>query len=233
MLREELVFVGTCDIAGHVRGKGFPARETRCAPQQGYRLDAFSNLMQSAFGPILDTPFGTAGDLMIVPDPSAEVRVDFADGSAAEHFFLGDIRNTDGTPGNAARAISCAAPSPNWTRHRGCACSPPLSRNSSTPATSTAMAMPTASNAFRRQGSFGETFIAALRAAGVVPEHLPRGIRRAPVRGDRDAAPALDRRRPRGDHPRDGACRRASARPSRFFSPMPDFRRRATACTSI
>ena len=27
MLREELVFVGTCDIAGHVRGKGFPARE--------------------------------------------------------------------------------------------------------------------------------------------------------------------------------------------------------------
>ena len=25
MLREELVFVGTCDIAGHVRGKGFPA----------------------------------------------------------------------------------------------------------------------------------------------------------------------------------------------------------------
>jgi hypothetical protein len=27
MLREELIFVGTCDIAGHVRGKGFPARE--------------------------------------------------------------------------------------------------------------------------------------------------------------------------------------------------------------
>ena len=27
MLREELIFVGTCDIAGQVRGKGFPARE--------------------------------------------------------------------------------------------------------------------------------------------------------------------------------------------------------------
>ncbi|MDR3531694.1 MAG: hypothetical protein P4L90_14230 [Rhodopila sp.] len=26
MLREELVFVGTRDMAGHVRGKGFPAR---------------------------------------------------------------------------------------------------------------------------------------------------------------------------------------------------------------
>jgi glutamine synthetase len=35
---------------------------------------------------------------MIVPDPDALVRVDFTDGSAAEHFALGDIRNTDGTP---------------------------------------------------------------------------------------------------------------------------------------
>ena len=42
--------------------------------------------------------FGTGGDLMIVPDPAAEVDVDFGDNSAPEHFFLGDIRNTDGTP---------------------------------------------------------------------------------------------------------------------------------------
>src|SRR5438045_7016993 len=35
---------------------------------------------------------------MIVPDPAAEVRVDFADGSPIEHFFLGDICNTDGSP---------------------------------------------------------------------------------------------------------------------------------------
>ncbi len=95
-------------------------RELRGAAPQGYRLDP-SNLMQTAFGPILDTPFGTAGDLMIVPDRAAEVRVDFADGSAPEHFFLGDIRNTDGTPGNAVRASSCAARSPRWTPHRGCA----------------------------------------------------------------------------------------------------------------
>ena len=27
MLREQLIFVGTCDIAGPVRGKGFPASE--------------------------------------------------------------------------------------------------------------------------------------------------------------------------------------------------------------
>src|ERR1700731_3569155 len=95
MLREELVFVGTCDIAGHVRGKGFPARELDSRRRKGVGW-THSNLMQTAFGPILDTPFGTAGDLMIVPDPAGEVRVDFADGSTIQHFFLGDICTTDG-----------------------------------------------------------------------------------------------------------------------------------------
>src|ERR1700728_4433605 len=97
MLREELVFVGTCDIAGHVRGKGFPAQELHARRRKGVGW-THSNLMQSAFGPIFDTPFGTGGDLMIVPDPATEVRVDFADGSAVEHFILGDICTTDGKP---------------------------------------------------------------------------------------------------------------------------------------
>ena len=96
MIREELVFVATCDISGHVRGKGFPARELPGRLKKGIGWTG-SNLMMSPAGPIWDTPFGTAGDLMIVPDPAAEVRVDFADGSAVEHFFLGDIRTTEGT----------------------------------------------------------------------------------------------------------------------------------------
>ncbi len=97
MLREELVFVGTCDIAGLVRGKGFPASSLPARRKTGIGW-THSNLMQTCFGPILDTPFGTAGDLMIVPDPSTEVHVDFRDGSAPEHFFLGDVRELDGRP---------------------------------------------------------------------------------------------------------------------------------------
>jgi glutamine synthetase len=96
MIREELIFVATCDISGLVRGKGFPARELPLRLKKGVGWTG-SNLMMSPFGPIWDTPFGTAGDFMIVPDPAVEVRVDFADGSAIEHFFLGDICNTDGS----------------------------------------------------------------------------------------------------------------------------------------
>ena len=95
-LREGLIFAGTCDIAGLVRGKGFPAHALKARSKTGVGW-THSNLMQACFGPIFDTPFGTGGDLMIVLDPAAEVDVDFGDGSAPEHFFLGDIRNTDGS----------------------------------------------------------------------------------------------------------------------------------------
>ena len=61
MIREELVFVATCDISGLVRGKGFPARELPARLKKGVGWTG-SNLMMSPQGPIWDTPFGTAGD---------------------------------------------------------------------------------------------------------------------------------------------------------------------------
>jgi glutamine synthetase len=169
MLREELIFVGTCDIAGHVRGKGFPASELDARRRKGIGW-THSNLMQSAFGPIWDTPFGTAGDLMIVPDPAAEVLVDFDDGSPAEHFFLGDIRNTDGSPWeccpreflrrgiaalNHAAGLHLVAAFEQEFVYTG---------NQDRPGDAYSL------SAFRRQGVFGEIFISALRAAGVTPD---------------------------------------------------------------
>ncbi len=38
-----------------------------------------SNVMLSAFGPILDTPFGTAGDLALVSDPSTRTAIPMPD----------------------------------------------------------------------------------------------------------------------------------------------------------
>ena len=169
MLREELVFVGTCDIAGHVRGKGFPAREIDARRRKGIGW-THSNLMQTAFGPILDTPFGTAGDLMIVPDAKAEVRVDFADGSAPEHFFLGDIRNTDGTPWECCpreflrRGIAALAEAGGLHLIAAFEQEFVYTGNEDRPGDAYSL------GAFRRQGTFGETFVAALRAAGVVPD---------------------------------------------------------------
>ncbi len=96
MRQEELVFVGICDLAGLVRGKGFPATELDGRLRQGIGLTP-SNIMISAFGPILATPFGTTGDLVMMPDPTTAVQVPFDEG-AAEHFYLADLRELDGTP---------------------------------------------------------------------------------------------------------------------------------------
>jgi glutamine synthetase len=169
MLREELVFVGTCDIAGHVRGKAFPARDIDSRRRKGIGW-THSNLMQTAFGPILDTPFGTAGDLMIVPDPAAEVRVDFEDGSAPEHFFLGDIRNTDGTPWECCpreflRRAAAALHAAGGLRVIA-AFEQEFVYTGNQHRDGDAYSL----GAFRRQGTFGESFVAALRAAGVTPD---------------------------------------------------------------
>jgi glutamine synthetase len=169
MLREELVFVGTCDIAGHVRGKAFPAQEIQARRCKGVGW-THSNLMQSAFGPIYDTPFGTGGDLMIVPDPAAEARVDFGDGSAPEHFFLGDIRNTDGSAWEccpreflrrALAALDAAA---------GLRLIAAFEQEFVYTGLEDRPAHAYSLGAWRRQGGFGEAFVASLRAAGVTPD---------------------------------------------------------------
>src|SRR5690348_12242368 len=169
MLREELVFVGTCDIAGHVRGKGFPACEIDARRRKGIGW-THSNLMQTAFGPIWDTPFGTAGDLMIVPDPAMEVRVDFADGSAIEHFFLGDIRTTDGRPWECCPRDFLKRAVAALEAEAGLRLVAAFEQEFVDPGAEDRPGDAYAIGAFRREGMFGEVFTAALRAAGVVPD---------------------------------------------------------------
>jgi glutamine synthetase len=169
MLREGLIFVGTCDIAGHVRGKGSPASELHVRRKTGIGW-THSNLMQTAFGPILDTPFGTGGDPTIVPDPSAEVDVDFGDGSAPEHFFLGDIRNTDGTPWERCpreflrRAIAALDEASGLHLIAAFEQEFVYTGNEDRPGDAYSL------SAWRRQGIFGQSFIAAIRAAGAEPD---------------------------------------------------------------
>jgi glutamine synthetase len=172
MLQEELVFVGTCDIGGLVRGKGFPASELKRRRKTGIGW-THSNLMQTCFGPIFDTPFGTGGDLMIVPDPSAEVRVDFGEGlpgARVEHVFLGDIRNTDGSAWECCpreflrRAITALQEA------SGLGLVGAFEQEFIYTGIEDRPGHPYSLSAFRRQGPFGESLVAALRATGIMPD---------------------------------------------------------------
>ena len=95
MIKEPMVFVATSDIAGRVRGKAFPASllEKRASRGVGWTP---TNVQITCFDKIAESPFGALGDLLLVPDPDAHVTVDFADGTPAENFVLGDILSLDG-----------------------------------------------------------------------------------------------------------------------------------------
>jgi glutamine synthetase len=178
MLREELIFVGTCDVNGHVRGKGFPARELAARKKKGVGWTQ-TNMMQTAFGALLDTPFGTVGDLMIVPDEEAELRVDFRDGSAIEHVFLGDIRNTDGSPWECCPRDFLRRATAKLEQVSGLRLIAAFEQEFVYTGLEDRPAHAYSLGAWRRQGTFGESFIAALRAAGLkpdsfLPEYGPR-----------------------------------------------------------
>jgi glutamine synthetase len=90
MHREKLIFCGTTGLSGHMRGKAFPAADFSARSVGGVGMPP-ANIMLSAFGPIQATPFGTTGELALIPDGTTLVHVDFGDG-AAESFCLGDLR---------------------------------------------------------------------------------------------------------------------------------------------
>jgi glutamine synthetase len=172
VIHEPLVFVGTCDLAGLVRGKGFPAADLPLRLRKGIGL-THSNIMMSPFGPILDTPFGTHGDLVLVPDTGTKVEVEFDDYSAAERFYLGDIMTTDERPWECCprnflrRAIFALN---QINRQSGLTVFAAFEQEFVYTGVEHAPGATYALDAHRRQGQFGETYMAALRAAGLAPD---------------------------------------------------------------
>jgi glutamine synthetase len=185
--REPLIFVGTCDLAGLVRGKGFPATELASRLRKGIGL-THSNIMMSAFGPIYETPFGTKGDLMLVPDPATKVDVPFGDG-VAERFYLGDILTTDGTHWACCPRDFLRRALAELEKVTGVKLLAAFEQEFVYTGVEDRPGSSYALDAFRRQGMFGEAFIAALRLAGLRPDSfLPEyGARQFEV----TAAPAV------------------------------------------
>jgi glutamine synthetase len=101
MRDEELVAFLHCDISGLNRGRSVPAAELdeRFAAGVGW-VPADQAL--TPFGPIAEpNPFGSLGDLRLLPDRDTRVRVDLWDGVSPLHFYFCDAVNTDGSPWDA------------------------------------------------------------------------------------------------------------------------------------
>ncbi len=90
-----LIYAATCDLAGKVRGKAFPAADLERRLKRGVGWTP-TNVQITCFDGIGESPFGALGDLLLIPDSDAEVRIAY--GPQTEHFMLGDIVSLEGEP---------------------------------------------------------------------------------------------------------------------------------------
>eukprot|EP00472_Partenskyella_glossopodia_P005616 CAMPEP_0197527816 /NCGR_PEP_ID=MMETSP1318-20131121/22838_1 /TAXON_ID=552666 /ORGANISM="Partenskyella glossopodia, Strain RCC365" /LENGTH=435 /DNA_ID=CAMNT_0043082637 /DNA_START=293 /DNA_END=1600 /DNA_ORIENTATION=+ len=78
------------DIAGQLRGKGFPEEDKQSRFERGIGWCP-TQMLITAFTEIAPTPYGALDDLQLVPDPDAEVRVESGNGHPPHHFVLANL----------------------------------------------------------------------------------------------------------------------------------------------
>ena len=173
LISEEIVMVCAPDFAGHVRGKSFPLSDLETRSRRGIGWVP-TNIQITAFNTIADTPFGSLGDLLMVPEMETEVCVDFGDGITKEHFFLGNILHTDGTPwecclrGLLNRALA------DLHLETGLELKSAFEMEFQFLDDTAGYGSGFSLTGLRKKKGFGEVYLAALRQAGVEPDSFLR-----------------------------------------------------------
>ncbi len=85
------------DLSGKIRGKAFPLVQLEKRLKRGVGWTP-TNVQITCFDNIAESPFGSLGDLVLIPDPSTHVSIESEEGAPNENFILGNIRYTDGRP---------------------------------------------------------------------------------------------------------------------------------------
>lgn len=94
---EPMVFIATCDLEGHVRGRAVPGhlRDDVLAGGMGW---VPANLAITASGQTADNDFGSQGDLRLRPDPMSRCAIP-ADGEIpGVELYLANQTEVDGAP---------------------------------------------------------------------------------------------------------------------------------------
>jgi glutamine synthetase len=94
---EELVVFLHTDLSSISRGRAVPAKDLQQRLSTGVGWVP-ANAALTPFGPIADpNPWGSVGDVRLLPDPETEVRVLGLPGASPLHFYQCDVVNLDGT----------------------------------------------------------------------------------------------------------------------------------------
>lgn len=154
------------DLSAQVRGKGFPTRQLDKRLKSGMGWTP-NNIMFTALGTIAPGEWGSHGDVMLMPDTAAGVEVDFGDGTPAERFYLCDVKNTDGTAWDCCPRSLLKDAADELLRETGLTLRATFEHEFIYSGANARPGDNYALDAVRRHGRFGETYLAALAAAGV------------------------------------------------------------------
>ncbi|MGH6763690.1 MAG: glutamine synthetase [Phyllobacterium sp.] len=177
MKREEIVMLCTSDLGGQVRGKGFPASAISERMKRGIGWTP-TNSMITAHGQTAPSPWGAFGDLVLLPDPETHIRIDFENGRVAENFMMGDICHLDGSPWQVCPRGFLKRVLKRLEDDHGLKIKATFEHEFIYDGVAERPNAGYALGAFRRQDQFAETYLGALRAAGLaidtfMPEYGP------------------------------------------------------------
>jgi glutamine synthetase len=169
MKGEQLIVACCSDLAGKVRGKAFPAADFEKRLVRGVGWTP-TNVQITCFDAIAESPFGALGDLVIIPDPATRTRIALDGEDTAEEFVIGDIKNTDGTPWEYCTRSLLKAALQRLERVAGLTLFGAFEHEFQLKNRSGPVGDAYTLAGFRSERRFAETLVAAIRAAGMVPD---------------------------------------------------------------
>ena len=220
MISEEMIVACCTDLAGKVRGKAFPASQFDKRVRRGVGWTP-TNVQITCFDVIAESPFGSLGDLLLLPDAAARVRVDFDDGGPPEHFAIGDIVYTDGRPWELCTRSILKAALERFEKVAGLTLVGAFEHEFQLRDRPPRFGDAYTADGFRAERRLAETVMAAAARGRPRAGHLHEGVWTQPVRDDDGASRRGGDRRP-GDNPaRVGAGGGGPARPTGDLHPDP------------
>ena len=171
MPAEELVMFLHTDLSAITRGRAF------ALPELAERLPVGvgwvpANAALTAFGGIADpNPWGSVGDVRLLPDPETEVRIADLPGVSPLHFFQCDVVNLDGTGWPACPRVFLKRVVKEFADETGLQVVAAFEHEFylRSAAAAAPLGAPFSLEAFRQADRFGPLLVGSLRAAGLEP----------------------------------------------------------------
>jgi glutamine synthetase len=172
MPAEELVMFLHTDLSAITRGRSF------ALPELSERLPVGvgwvpANAALTALGGIADPhPWGSVGDVRLLPDPETEVRVADLPGLSPLHFFQCDVVNLDGTGWPACPRVFLKQVVNEFAEETGLQVLAAFEHEFylKSAAAAAPLGAPFSMEAFRQADRFGPLLVGSLRAAGLEPQ---------------------------------------------------------------